>query len=77
MRLQDQFRRLHHQEEAATSIEYAVMLLLILLAVIGSIQTFGGSNNGVWGDNVQTLDDGVWSQVGIGGGGGGSGGGGS
>ena len=68
MRLSDQLRRLHHEDEAATAVEYAVMLLLILLAVIGSIQTFGGSNDGVWGQNVQSLDDGVWSQMGGGGG---------
>lgn len=66
MRLPDPFRRFHRDEEAATAVEYAVMLLLILLAVIGSIRTFGGSNDGVWGQNAQSLDDGVWSQVGAG-----------
>jgi pilus assembly protein Flp/PilA len=49
------FRRLlrfFNREEAATSVEYAVMLALILIAVIGAIGAVGGETGGLWG----TLD---------------------
>ena len=38
-----------HEEEAATAVEYAVMLALILLATIGAIGTFGANSGELWG----------------------------
>ena len=38
------------QEEAATAVEYAVMLAMILLAVIGAIGAVGGQASNLWGD---------------------------
>lgn len=35
-------------EEAATAVEYAVMLALILLAALGSTQLFGTTQNSMW-----------------------------
>jgi Flp pilus assembly pilin Flp len=35
-------------EEAATAVEYAVMLAMILLVAIGSIQAFGAHESGAW-----------------------------
>ena len=35
-------------EEAATAVEYAVMLALVLLAVIGSVFTLGNETNSRW-----------------------------
>jgi Flp pilus assembly pilin Flp len=35
-------------EEAATSVEYAVMLALILGTIIGAVGAFGQGANGMW-----------------------------
>lgn len=43
-------------EEAATAVEYAVMLALILIAVIGAIGSVGSQTGGLWGDINQDLD---------------------
>jgi Flp pilus assembly pilin Flp len=37
------------QEDAATAVEYAVMLALILLVAIGAISSFGSETGGMWG----------------------------
>jgi len=44
-------------EEAATATEYAVMLALILLAVIGVIGTLGAQSGGMWGGIEGDLRD--------------------
>ena len=44
------FTTLWRQEDAATAVEYAVMLALILIAVIGAIGTVGGQTGGMWGN---------------------------
>lgn len=36
------------EEEAATAVEYAVMLALILLAALGSTQLFGTTQQSMW-----------------------------
>lgn len=36
------------QDEAATAVEYAVMLAMILLAVIGAIGAVGGQTSNLW-----------------------------
>jgi len=41
--------RLVRGEEAATAVEYAVLLALILLAILGSIGVVGGNAGGMWG----------------------------
>jgi pilus assembly protein Flp/PilA len=44
------FQTLWRQEDAATAVEYAVMLALILIAVIASIGSVGAGTGGMWGD---------------------------
>ena len=44
-------------EEAATAVEYAVMLALILIAAIGAIGSFGAQTGGLWGGIEGDLDD--------------------
>ena len=39
-----------HDEEAATAVEYAVMLAMILLSVIGAIGAVGSQTGGLWGN---------------------------
>jgi len=45
----DLFFRLFRDEEAATAVEYAVMLALVLLTAIGAIGAFGRGSGGLWG----------------------------
>lgn len=45
--------RFHHNEDAATAVEYAVLLALILMSVIAAIGTVGANSGGMWG-NVNT-----------------------
>lgn len=43
------------EERAATAVEYAVMLALILLAVIGAVATVGAGTGGMFSNNQQAL----------------------
>jgi len=36
-------------EDGTTAVEYAVMLAMILIAVIGAIGLVGGQTGGMWG----------------------------
>ncbi|MCA9070229.1 MAG: Flp family type IVb pilin [Planctomycetaceae bacterium] len=36
-------------EDAATAVEYAVMLAMIIMTAIAAISSFGSSTNGLWG----------------------------
>ncbi len=38
------------EEEAATAVEYAVMLALILMVAIGAVSTLGAEGGGLWTD---------------------------
>ena len=42
-------RSLIREEEATTSVEYAVLLALILMAVFGAIGSVGAGTGGMWG----------------------------
>jgi pilus assembly protein Flp/PilA len=48
-------RRLIRREEAATSVEYAVLLALILLVCIGAIGVFGTQTNQLFTNNNNSL----------------------
>jgi Flp pilus assembly pilin Flp len=39
------------EEKGATSIEYAVCMVFILVACIGAVRSLGGKASEVWGDN--------------------------
>ena len=50
--------RFLNNEEAATAVEYSVMLAMIVLVAFASIATFGAATNGLWGrivSGVQTF----------------------
>ena len=51
----DQLTTILTQDEAATSVEYAVLLALIILAAFGAIQTFGVEATTLWGTIKTTL----------------------
>ena len=44
-------------DEGATVVEYAVLLALILMGVIGAIGTVGAETGGLWGDIDSELAD--------------------
>jgi pilus assembly protein Flp/PilA len=44
-------------DDAATAVEYAVLLALILVAVIGAIGTVGAESGGMWGNIDSKLHD--------------------
>jgi Flp pilus assembly pilin Flp len=43
-------------DEAATAVEYSVMLAMILLACIGVITLAGGETYNFWGNNRDAID---------------------
>jgi pilus assembly protein Flp/PilA len=43
-------------EEAATSVEYSVMLALILMAVLAAIGSVGSKSGGLWGGIVNSIE---------------------
>src|ERR1700730_542668 len=44
------------EDEAATAVEYAVMLALILAAIVASISSVGQGTGGMWSGNKQAFD---------------------
>jgi len=49
--------RMLRDEQAATAVEYAVMLALILLAVFGAVGMVGAQSGGMWGGIETDLND--------------------
>ncbi len=43
-------------EDAATAVEYAVMLAMILMLIIGSVATVGRGTGGMWSSNNSALN---------------------
>lgn len=53
----DAIIRFWTDSEGATAVEYAVMLALILVVIVGSIGAVGAQTGGMWGgirDNLST-----------------------
>ena len=44
-------------EEAVTSVEYAVVLAMILMAILGAIGSLGSETGGMWGGIRNELED--------------------
>lgn len=54
--------RLLWDEDGPTAVEYAVMLALILMAVMGGIGAVGSQTGGMWSDiEAQTQAEGLGS----------------
>jgi pilus assembly protein Flp/PilA len=49
--------RMLWDEQAATAVEYAVMLAMILLAVLGAIGSVGSQAGGMWGGIERDLQN--------------------
>jgi len=48
--------RLYRDDQAATAVEYAVLLALILVALISTISALGDSTHGLWANDASQLD---------------------
>jgi pilus assembly protein Flp/PilA len=51
------FSRIVRDEQAATAVEYAVMLALIIVVLIGTIGLLGSNAGGMWGGIEDDLKD--------------------
>ena len=43
------------EEDGVTATEYAMMLVLIIVAVIGAVQAVGNSTAGGWSSNISKI----------------------
>jgi pilus assembly protein Flp/PilA len=43
-------------ERGATAVEYAVMLSLILISILGAIASVGSQTGGMWGGIVRNIE---------------------
>jgi Flp pilus assembly pilin Flp len=50
------WQRLLADDDGTTSVEYAVMLALILLTCLGAVASLGGHAGGMWQDNRSRLE---------------------
>ena len=48
--------RLYRDDQAATAVEYAVLLALILLAIISAINALGNSAHGIWANDANQIE---------------------
>jgi pilus assembly protein Flp/PilA len=55
MKIASNVRSLFQDEDGPTAVEYAVMLALVLMAVIGAINSVGNSTSGMWQDNADKI----------------------
>jgi pilus assembly protein Flp/PilA len=47
--------RLCRDEDAATAVEYAVLLALILIVIIAAINSLGNTSSGVWNTDTSRI----------------------
>ena len=62
MTLREAVIRLIRDEDGPTTIEYAVMLTFLVIAIFSAIEYFGGTGNGLWKKNNDYLEANVWNQ---------------
>lgn len=53
MRLIKFLKHIGNDSRGATAVEYGLIVSLVVLAMLGALQSLGGSNGGYW-DNVQS-----------------------
>ena len=51
-----QVLRLLREDRAATAVEYAVMLALLLMVIIGSIVSVGAGTGGLWSSSNSAME---------------------
>jgi pilus assembly protein Flp/PilA len=50
MRVIATLRKLLADRQAATAVEYSLILALIFLGMVGAVATLGGGTSGMWSD---------------------------
>ena len=50
--------RLYRDDQAATAVEYAVLLALILMAIISAINALGNTTSEIWANDVNKITGG-------------------
>lgn len=50
-------RRFFSSDEATTSVEYAIMIALILMVCIVTVKAVGNSTSGIWANNQEKLEE--------------------
>ena len=50
-------RMLHADQRGATAIEYGLIAALIVIAMMGGLQSLGGGAGGMWTDLSAEVDD--------------------
>ncbi len=53
--------RLGSDEDAATAVEYAVMLALVLVAIISTINAVGNTSSGLWASDTNQISAAIGS----------------
>ncbi|MGO8900792.1 MAG: Flp family type IVb pilin [Isosphaeraceae bacterium] len=48
--------RLYRDDQAATAVEYAVLLALILVAVISAINAVGNTSSVIWANDANKIN---------------------
>jgi len=51
------FKHFLRSEDGPTSVEYAVMLALILMSCVVTIRALGSTSGGMWANNQQRLNE--------------------
>ena len=51
----DHLLQLYRDDQAATAVEYAVLLALILVAIISAISAVGDSTQGLWAKDANQI----------------------
>ena len=54
--------RLGRDENAATAVEYAVMLALILVVVMSAINAVGNTSSGLWASDTNQISTAIGSR---------------
>ena len=57
MNIKSYFKNFHQQESAATSVEYAIMIGLIIVVCIAGITSVGGETLETWNSNSDQISD--------------------
>lgn len=57
MNIPKHLRAFLREEDGTTSVEYAVMIALILAVCIVSVRAFGDSQTGIWGNTTTQLEN--------------------
>lgn len=53
--------KLGSDENAATAVEYAVMLALVLVALISTINAVGSTSSGLWASDTNQISSAIGS----------------